>query len=187
MNDRATHPPRTALRQGWGVRDNTPIVALLGDPVATADAWTAAMAVGLVRSASGQPLRLLVHPNQHHRARTQDHLDRGPDADLFIQDARLAAPPTVLAGCDAALFVGTATHRSLTRPVAQALAAGLPIVAPDTPTHRAALASAPDQASFAPRGEIKKLADRLMHRALGLPGLGKSFVPTDVPGMTQIS
>lgn len=192
MNDPAAPPSRAALRQSWAVHDSTPIVALLGEPVPTADAWTAAMAVGLVRTASGQRLRLLVHPQQHHRARTQDHLDRGPDADLFIQEPRLTAPPTVLPGCDAILFVGSAPHRAAThhatqRAPAQALASGLPIVAPDTPAHRAAFTGATDQVSFAPRGEIKKLADRLMHNALGLAGLGKSFVPPAVPGMTQIS
>lgn len=174
---------RAALRRGWGITDDTPVVALLSDPPAAADAWIAAMTVGLVRAASGGNMRLLLHPQQHRRARAQDHLDRGPDADLFIQDARLARPETVLAGCDAALFLDDPAPRA----ARHAVAAALPVAAPDTPAHRAALAATRARVGFAPGGIPKKLADRLLHHALALPGLGKQFVPPDVPGMTQVS
>ena len=203
MNDVTPSPTptdRDRLRRGWGIHDNTPVVVLLGDPPTAADAWTAALVVGLARSASGVRLRLLIHPLQQRRPRTQDHLDRGPDADLFIQDARLDHPETLLPGCDAALFVnppvnphvnpsaGPSSMRNhAISPAAQrAVAAGLPVAAPDTPAHRAALAGATARVGFAPGGQPKKLADRLLHHALQVPGLGRSFVPPDVPGMTLI-
>jgi len=181
---------RERLRRGWGIDNDTPVVALLSDPAPVADAWTAALVVSLVRTASGRRVRLLVHPLQHRRARAQDHLDRGPDADLFVQDARLAHPESVLAGCDALLFVnpraGTAA-RPDSAAARHAVAAGLPVAAPDTPAHRAALADSTAPVGFAPRGQPKKLADRLLHTALRLPGLGRHFVPPDVAGMTPVS
>ena len=197
----STPTDRNRLRWGWGIHDDTPVVALLSDPPTAADAWTAALIVGLVRSASGVPMRLLVHPQQQRRTRTQDHLDRGPDADLLIQDARLDHPETVLPGCDAALFVnpyvnpsvnppagpGPTRSHSVSRAAQRAVAAGLPVAAPDTPAHRAALAGATATVGFAPHGQPKKLADRLLHQALQLPGLARSFVPPEVPGMTLIS
>lgn len=176
--------PRDRLRRAWGIHDDTPVVALLGDPPAAADAWTAALVLSLVRTASGRRVRLLVHPLQHRRARAQDHLDRGPDADLFLQDARLAHPESVLAGCDALLFVNPRGGGGAAR---HAVAAGLPVAAPDTPAHRAALAGAAAPVGFAPGGQPKKLADRLLHVALGLPGLAHRFVPPEVEGMTTAS
>ena len=174
---------RAALRQSWSVDDGTPVVVLLGGPVASADTWAAAHAASLVRTASGRALRLLIHPQQRRRVRTQDHLDRGPDADLLIQDARLAHPLDVLPGCDAALFVG-----STSGPVGNlVVVAGMPAVAPDTPAHRTTFAHTTAPTGFAPGGEPKKLADRLLHIALQLPGLGNQFAPPRVPGMSQIS
>ncbi|MEM6459531.1 MAG: hypothetical protein AAF710_09090 [Planctomycetota bacterium] len=154
-------PARAALRARWGVDDDTPVVAAWADPPAAADTMRAAMTVNLVAEAAGRELRLLVHPLQHARARTQDLLDRYGHPDRLIQDAGLAAPWSVLSGLDAVMLGDDPAPLS----VRYALAAGVPVVAPDTPDHRHAVGDA--GVSYALTGEPKRLADRLLHGALG--------------------
>lgn len=159
------HGDRSALRRGWGVTDRTRVVAWLSDPPAAAHVGPAMMCINHISESAGQPLRLLVHPEQTGRDRIQTLLDRYGRPDRFIQDAGVAAPWSVLRGCDAALIGRTPAPLS----VRYAVAAGLPIVTPDTPGHREALVGAdPAQVHFALDAEPKRLADRLQHRALGL-------------------
>lgn len=157
---------RPALRRGWGVTESTPVVALLSDPPTAAHAGPAMMCINLIASSAGRGMRLLVHPEQTGRDRIQTLLDGYGEAERFIQDAGLAAPWSVLRGCDAVLLGAAAAPLS----VRYAAAAGLPIVAPDTPAHRDALIDAdPAQVHFALNAEPKRLGDRLQHRALDLP------------------
>lgn len=157
---------RAGLRAGWGITDDTPVVALLSDPPAAADARPMMTAINLLAMAADRPLRLLVHPQQFGRARTQTLLDRYGQPDRFIQDAGTAAPWSVLRGCDAVMLAEQPAPLS----VRYAVAAGLPIVAPDLPIHREALADAPaEQVHFALTAEPKRMADRLQHRVLKLP------------------
>ncbi|MEE9404891.1 MAG: hypothetical protein V3V20_08355, partial [Algisphaera sp.] len=123
------HFTRSALRARWNISPDTPVVALLSDPATAANTFTASLVLSLIRSASDQRVRLLVHPQQHHRTRTQDHLDRGPDADMLLQDADLALPHRVLPGCDAVLLTCAPAPLS----ARYAVAAGLPPPAPPPP------------------------------------------------------
>ncbi|MEM9883332.1 MAG: hypothetical protein AAF800_10480 [Planctomycetota bacterium] len=159
-DDGHTQEAREALRRRWGVDDDTPVVAALADPPAAADTMRAAMAVNLVAEAAGRELRLLVHPLQHSRARTQDLLDRYGHPDRLIQDAGLAAPWSVLPGLDAVMLGEDPAALS----VRYALAAGVPVVAPDTSDHRRAAGDA--GVSYALTAEPKRLADRLLHQAI---------------------
>lgn len=157
---------RASLRERWGVDDRMPVVTILSDPPTAAHAQPMMSTINFIATAADRPLRLLVHPEQTGRTRTQTLLDRYGQPDRFIQDAGLAAPWSVLRGCDAVVL----TERPASLSVRYAVAAGLPIVAPDLPIHREALADAPaDQVHFALTAEPKRLADRLQHRALKLP------------------
>jgi len=156
---------RAALRIRWGVGDDLPVVTLLSDPPTAANAQPMMIALNLLAIAADRPLRMLVHPEQAGRPRTQTLLDRYGQPDRFIQDAGLAAPWSVLRGCDAVMLAEQPAPLS----VRYAVAAGLPIVAPDLPIHREALADAPaEQVHFALTAEPKRMADRLQHRALKL-------------------
>ena len=166
-------PARLALRDAWAVPDDAAVVALLSDPYTEADIAPAARVIDFIGHAAGRKLYLLVHPLQSGRRRLQILLDRYREADRVLQDARLAAPWQVLAGCDAALL-GTAPAPLAAR---YAAAAGLPIVAPDLPAHREALADAP-RVFFAADAEPKRLAHRLQHGALGFPAVPR-VVPAD--------
>ena len=159
---------RDALRAAWEIEADAPVVALLGDPSAAADTGPATSVIDLVGHATRRKLYLLVHPLQAGRSRIQAVLDNYRQADRLIQDARLATPWRVLAGCDAALL-GTAPATASAR---FAVAAGLPIVAPDMPTHRETLADA-DHAHFARTAEPKRLAHQMQHHALRLPGMAQ--------------
>lgn len=160
---------RGAIRQAWGVGESVPVVALLSDPPTAADAGPAMMGLHLAASAADDKLRLLVHPSQFGRPRAQTLLDKFGHAERFLQDGRLAWPWEVLRGCDAALLGAAPAPLS----VRYALAAGLPIVAPDLACHREAMADAAmGQVHFALDAQPKRLADRLQHRALGLPTAG---------------
>lgn len=157
---------RVTLRQRWGVNDDTPIVALLSDPPLAANAAPMMVAINLISTAADRPMRMLVHPEQAGRARAQTLLDRYGQPERFIQDAGLAAPWSVLRGCDAVML----TQEPAPLSARYAVAAGLPIVAPDLPIHRSALADAPESlVHFALTAEPKRMADRLQHRALNLP------------------
>ncbi|MBB6428696.1 hypothetical protein [Algisphaera agarilytica] len=157
---------RASLRERWGVDDEMPVVALLSDPPTAAQAPSMMTGLNLVSLAADRPLRLLVHPEQHGRSRTQTLLDRYGEPDRFIQDTQIATPWAVLRGCDAVML----SEQPAPLSVRYALAAGLPVVAPDLPLHREALAKAAEgQAHYALTAEPKRMADRLQHRALGLP------------------
>lgn len=168
---------RAKLRQRWGVDDNMPVVALLSDPATAANAAPMMVALNLISMAADRALRMLVHPEQAGRARAQTLLDRYGQPERFIQDAGLAAPWSVLRGCDAVML----TQEPAPLSVRYAVAAGLPIVAPDLPIHRSALAEAPEaQVHFALSAEPKRMADRLQHRALGLPTAGFQYASAHV-------
>lgn len=159
------HPPERPEGNNPGSAPaGTHVVALLSDPAWSATAGDAARIVTLVREASGQNVRLLVHPLQRHRPEVQDMLEGLNTPDLLIQDAALATPWAVLPAADAALLLGPAA------PLATmwAMAADLPIVAPDLPHHRELLEPYP-HACFAVSPQPKKLAHALQHLALQLP------------------
>jgi hypothetical protein len=153
---------RPAIRRRWRLPDPAPpVVLLLSDPPAAADVGPSLMAINLLTEATGRGARLLVHPRQHGRTRAQRLLDRLNVGDRLLQDPAVACPWTLLHGCDAVLLGEAPAPLSLP----YALAAGLPIVAPDLPVHRGLLDGA-EQVHWSPTAEPKKLADRLQHRAL---------------------
>lgn len=157
---------RDGIRDVWNIPGDAPVVALLGDPPAAADVGPALNTLDLVGHATGKKLYLLIHPLQAGRDRGQTLLDTYRQPDRLIQDAGLATPWRVLAGCDAVLL----GKRPAPASARFAVAAGLPIVAPDLASHREALADA-ERACFATSTEPKRLAHQLQQHALGLPGI----------------
>jgi hypothetical protein len=160
-------PDREATRRRWSLpTPETPVVMLLSDPPTAADAGAAAMVINLAAESTGHEWRLLVHPEQRGRRRAQRVLDELGVGSRLIQDEQMQWPPRLLPGVDAVLL-GTAPA-PLTAGLA--LAAHRPVVAPDRPCHRSILPTSP-LVHLAPTDQPKKLADRLQHDALGLPGL----------------
>lgn len=155
---RLQHHDRAAIRRRWGLEGdaerNTKVVALLSDPPAAGDADVAAMAVGLTRQSLIGVGRddlhpaLLLMPDQHRRPRAQRMLDDLGNPVRVIQDAELAAPWRVLAGCDAAMALNGSNR-------AWALAAGCPVVT--TSTHQ-------------PRDLAHELQALLIGQRLGMRG-----------------
>jgi hypothetical protein len=128
---RVTSNSRAALRESWGIdSDRIKVVAVLSDPPHAADTNDAHMAVGLAdqiyRDDPTQPeLRILVHPDQLNRRRSENVARQMGKPIRFIQDARAARPWETLPGCDVALAQGPhAGGLSLL----WAMAAGVPIV-----------------------------------------------------------
>jgi glycosyltransferase involved in cell wall biosynthesis len=123
------------------------------------------MAVGLCAEAlAADPsnhcdLRVLVHPQQHHRRRAQHLNDMLGLSDRVIQDPRIASPWSILAGCDAALAIGPSGGGPS---LAWAMAAGLPIVGE---ARRPITDRAPDgeTAMLVEPGKPRLMADRLRH------------------------
>ncbi|MEM8737480.1 MAG: hypothetical protein AAGG38_03240 [Planctomycetota bacterium] len=155
---------RATLREAWGVDEDLPVVALLGDPPDAAEAYHSMMAISHVAEATGRDLRLLVHPRQYLRVRKQSVLEMYGHPARYLQDARIGRPWEILAGCDAVIAGDQTAPLSL----AHALGAGVPIVAADRPDHREALGSA-DHVFWAQSARAKHLAHRLQHDALDLP------------------
>ncbi|MEM1109480.1 MAG: hypothetical protein AAGH99_12410 [Planctomycetota bacterium] len=166
---------RASLRARWGVDDDTPVIALLSDPPAAASTAQIMITLNLITMSADRPLKLLVHPEQTGRERTQTLLDRYGESERFIQDAGLSTPWSVLRGCDAAVT----TDHPAPLAVRYALAAGVPVTVPDLPLHREALADAPAElVSFALTAEPKRIADRLQHQALKLPTVRLRYTPS---------
>ncbi|HEX7008799.1 MAG TPA: hypothetical protein VF184_02385, partial [Phycisphaeraceae bacterium] len=158
---------RQAIRQSWGLDDSTHVVALLDAPPVGGDAVTAAMASGLAweslaAKGSQPPLAVVVHPLQPRRMQVQVMFERLGKPFRIIQDARLACPWRMLAGCDAALTIGPAAGGL---GVAWAQALGCPVVAEPTLD---TLAQIGHEASglIAADGRPRSLAYQL-HRLLG--------------------
>lgn len=164
---------RQLIRRSWGLEsERAKVIALLSDPPQVADTLDAIMAVGLAEESlaatgPGAPqLRLLVHPQQHHRLRAQRMMDRFGVGHCLIQDARLATPWRVLPACDAALALGPSGGGLSLR---WALAAGLPVVA--TATEAEVLRDG-QTALLGEAGKPKELAHRL-HQLMLDPSLAQ--------------
>lgn len=156
---------RSALRRRWGIDDpELPVVVLLADVPHLGETHPTAMTVNLAAEASGRDLRLLLHPEQFGRARVQRLQDAMQVGARLVQEPAVETPWSILHAVDAALLTETPAPRA----TAAALAAGVPVVAPDRPWHRD-LVTPDAEVYFAPTAEPKKLADRLHHLALKLP------------------
>jgi hypothetical protein len=112
---------RAALRQRWNVSDETLLVGLLGDPVSWSNARAAASIVTLPVTAN-RDVKLLVHPDAW-RLQAAHEWSRP-----------LAEPWQVLAGLDAALWLGASPREhgqptASVLPMVWAMAAGLPVLA----------------------------------------------------------
>jgi len=137
---------RDALRRGWGLDDpRVRTVAMLDDPPGSTSAVTGLLAAGLAaESLAARPgcdliVRLLVHPRQRHHARAQAMTHDIGRPGRIVQEPALATPWAVLPGCDAAMVLG-----SVGPGVGWALAAGVPVIAPDDDATRACLGDAAD-------------------------------------------
>lgn len=100
---------RQALRKRWGVEPGATVIALLGDRFDEVDVGAAMMTMVLMHDALCplQPdraaVRLLCHPLAKRRGEAAVFSElRGVEA-LFVQDAQVAMPWSVLAGCDVAI------------------------------------------------------------------------------------
>lgn len=127
-----TIPNRAAVRERWGVDDRAVIVALLDPPPCHADAMRIALGIGLptmrIEAQSGSDtaslFRLVMHPKQHRRPQARQLVTDFGSPDFLRQDAELAAPWKVLAGCDAIVVTGGGGAA-----LPWAMVAGVPIIA----------------------------------------------------------
>ena len=162
--DRLTEASHPARRNTWGVSDTARVVAVIGDPPSAADALQSLVSVGLAREA-GRDLVTLMTPAARgidRARRLMDGIKRGRS--LIVDDAA-DRPWEVLPGCGAALV----TTAGLS--AAWAMAAGLPIVAHDTPAIRSQLTDG-ETGLLAPPGKVGQFA-RLFCRLADDPGLAQ--------------
>ncbi len=123
-------PDRTAVRDAWGVVDGDALVVVMLDPSPlAADAARAALgvglaAIGMAQGGDGRRCHLVMHPCQWRRGVAARVIDGFGAPGLVRQDARVASPWTVLAGCDAALVLGGGGPL-----LPWAMAAGVPLLA----------------------------------------------------------
>lgn len=128
---------RCAQRKRWASPESSRdcfVIALLGDPVEAHEADQGSLVIGLMCEAMGARLAtpptiaLLVHPSQRKYALAQRLVVESGVGVRLIQDAGLAGPWQVMAGCDAALVL---TDRGIGLSLGAAMAAGVPVVAPN--------------------------------------------------------
>ncbi|MGB0768586.1 MAG: hypothetical protein ACPGYV_12875 [Phycisphaeraceae bacterium] len=115
IDDAVAHGPsetlgdRDALRRQWGTDDHTVVVALLSDHLDRIDCRGAFLVLAytreVLRACDPVPrdVRLLCHPLTPHRLEAAELSEMLQNAELILQDPRLATPWSVLAGCDAAI------------------------------------------------------------------------------------
>ncbi len=135
-----------------------PRVIALADPPTAADCYLALAAVNLVSEARQDDVVLVTHPLASGRVRSTTLLAAMGHPGRLHQDPAVDCPWSILPTCDAVLLLEQPAPLS----AAYAVASGLPIIVPDLPWQREALADAePGQVRFAPSSHRKKLADRL--------------------------
>lgn len=173
---------RESVRQRWEIDDDEFAIGLLSEPLNWADARQAAAMLSRLAH-TGRRVRLIMH----HRAARRGEGDRwlrqlGLDH-LVVVDDELAEPWRAVNGLDAAITIGdeadeldlsesgspfavlTGGGRRLrplpsVLPLLWAMAAGLPIVAPNC-TSIAAIAREGEQGLFVPPGDVNAVCDRL--------------------------
>ncbi len=189
---------RVRLRKLWGCEQagtGERVVALLSDPPEAGDAWHGTLTLGLVceaitmHLADPPMLALLVHPSQYKRQLAQHLVAQAPSRIRIIQDARLAAPWQVFAGCDAVL---TPQAESGGLAIAAAMAAGVPVVGPDSPRLRQQI-SHDHNGLLASSSESKRLAPLLQqlllerHRAARLGAAARDVAGDMQPWLQAIA
>jgi len=112
---------RSALRRAWSVDDSQIVVALVGDTPRAMDAMRGLTAAGLAAE-TGRTIRLLVHPEAHHRARAQRVADAMGRTDRLIHDDRVVEPAAALAGADLVLALAGCGEQAIGRAMAHGLA-----------------------------------------------------------------
>lgn len=140
---------RRAVREAWGVEDSAFVVGLLVEPVPLGHAWAAGDAVGRL-ALTGRNSRVVVPAEPADRPGAAAWLRPLALARIVIVDDAITRPWRVAAGLDAALVVTAgrpgqgraAAARGAVRPVPGvlpalwAMAAGVPVVAEDSPVTR---------------------------------------------------
>ena len=153
---------RAAIRERWGVDDDTIVIALLADRVDAIDSSAALLATVFtheVLRASDSPssdVRLLCHPDAWRRIDAATLSEQLHFPELLMQDAGLSAPWSVLAGCDVAL-APKPSEAGLS--ILWANAMGVPVVA--APDARLPLLSELEQVLLASSGSPRHLANAL--------------------------
>ncbi len=183
----AVEPPpdairhRPALRERWGVDDQTLLVAHLADPPERCDALMGMWAAGLVIE-SGRPLKLLLPREARHLRRTRDLVGRS-GRDMLVVSEALHRAWEALAACDAAMcLVGgkprtaedatprTGADATAGPGLAHALAAGLPIIAERHTAAGAVLTH--EQNALLGRPSVPREQARHLCRLIDEPALG---------------
>lgn len=157
---------RNSLRERWGVEPGTMVVALLGDRFDEVDTSAALMAVVLTYEAlrALQPeqaeVRLLCHPLAKRRTDAALFGELLSLDQLMIQDAQVAMPWSVLAGCDVAL-APVPSEAELSMLWADAM--GVPVVTPGD--RRLPMLESLEHLIISRSSEPKDLADALTNWA----------------------
>ncbi len=137
---------RAEIREGWGVSDETKVIALLGEPARLCDVWAASWVMTILRT-SGVDAALLASPRGRRASAAWERVSRLGWQERLLLDEAVEEPWRVLPGCDAVLFLGDDRHDEVaaelpiwrqprTRttmpgmlPLLWAMAAGVPVVA----------------------------------------------------------
>lgn len=168
----ALQPPtadRAALRERWGVDDATTVVALLADRPEQVDAREPVLAAAFTHEIldafrpARRDVRVLCHPHNARRAQAHQLSDWMLLPSLFMQDAGVLTPWSVLPGCDLALAP---------RPIDAGLsilwagAMGVPVIAPPEP-RLPMLAGLPGVLTPCKSERAKHLSFALVEQVLG--------------------
>ncbi len=179
---------RPALRGRWGAGDRTMVVAVVGDPWTSVDAMWGTWIVGLVAT-TGRDVRIVASSRMRGVGRARRLVDAMDRPHQLLVDDRADSPWAVLPGCDAALVLEYASNhggcdvrldtvqgpgRAGGLSTRWAMAAGLPIVAEQTPAMngllvdgQAALVFPAGSACDAGRALARVYDDPALRRALG--------------------
>ncbi|HEB61404.1 MAG TPA: glycosyltransferase family 1 protein [Phycisphaeraceae bacterium] len=99
------HSLRSTLRDKWQVNDETRVVALLGEPAGSCDAWLAWRVFAALRVA-GNDACFLVPPGARAVREARERARAMGWGHRFLVEEKVKTPWQVLPACDAALFAG---------------------------------------------------------------------------------
>lgn len=161
---------RELLRQRWGFKEQTRVIALIGDHFDQLDMRAAIMAMAFTHEAlrAAQPdhsdIRLLCHPLTRRRAEASLFSELLHCDELLFQDAEIAMPWSVLPGCDLAL---APWPESAGLSMLWAEAMGVPILTPRDAS--LPLLEEMNYVVYSRSNKPKDLADALTNWAMRLP------------------
>ncbi|MBI1338244.1 MAG: glycosyltransferase [Phycisphaera sp.] len=129
---RVVQAQRAAIRNAWKASDSHRVIGVLSDDPRMTDARTVTLAASILQTVQDQHnadrsdasnWRIAMHPDLLHRLGSAESMRALGRHGMVITDGRLAAPWSVLPGCDFAVVTEGSTMSTL-----WAMAANVPIV-----------------------------------------------------------